>query len=301
MLIIMFILLIVIVFLSIRLFTMSKEIKNINRQLKAYNNFSTEKKIDISLIDRNIETLGAEVNVLIDHYINTHREKIRSDNELKQAVANISHDLRTPLTSIKGYLQMIESANITETQKREYLNIAVERSKYLENLINDFFELSKIESPDYILNNERINITQHVNEILLSFYNSFVKRNIEPVINIQEEELFIFSDRAAVTRVIENLLTNAIRYSKGDILINVKKHNGYVQVSVENSTELTLEENDLELFFERFYIADKSRTSKSTGLGLSIVKSLMNKMNGEIHSSYDGHNLTFTCVWSSVD
>lgn len=301
MLIIMLILLIVIVFLSIRLFTMSKEIKNINRQLKAYNNFSTEKKIDISLIDRNIESLGSEVNVLIDHYINTHREKIRSDNELKQAVANISHDLRTPLTSIKGYLQMIESANITETQKREYLNIAVERSKHLENLINDFFELSKIESPDYILNDERINITQHVNEIVLSFYNSFVKKNIEPVINIQDEELLIFSDRAAVTRVIENLLTNAIRYSKGDILINVKKHNEYVQVSVENSTEPTVEENDLELFFDRFYIADKSRTSKSTGLGLSIVKSLMNKMNGEIHASYDGHKLTFTCVWRAVD
>lgn len=278
-----------------------KELKSIQWQLKQYNSLLTEKKIDVSLNIKNIEMLSAEINKLIDMYVTEHREKVRADNSIRQAIANISHDLRTPLTSIKGYLQMIESKNLNDSEKREYLNTAIERSNHLEKLINDFFELSKIESHDYILNKERINITQLVNETVLSFYNSFTDRNIEPFMNIGSDRIFIFTDRAAVTRVIENLLSNAIRYSDGEISIGVMKENDRVILRIANSTEISGEENNPEMFFDRFYTADKSRTGKSTGLGLSIVKSLMDKMNGDIHAEYDGHKLTFTCEWRTAD
>ena len=301
MLIIILILIIVIVFLSIRLFTISGEIKNINRQLASYNDLKTEKKIDINLIDKHIETLGSEINRLMDHYVNSNREKIRSDNELKKAVANISHDLRTPLTSIKGYLQMIESSNVTEEKRHEYLKIAIERSKHLEHLINDFFELSAIESPDYILNKEQINLTPLINEAVLSFYSSFTDGHIEPAIDIEDGRVFIESDRDAVWRVIENLLSNAIRYSDGEVFIGLKKYGDDAHISIENSTRLTAKEMDLELFFDRFYIADQSRTHQSTGLGLSIVKSLMEKMDGKIKASYEKEKLTLTCIWRLAD
>jgi len=301
MLIIILILIIVIVFLSIRLFTISGEIKNINRQLASYNDLKTEKKIDINLIDKHIETLGSEINRLMDHYVNSNREKIRSDNELKKAVANISHDLRTPLTSIKGYLQMIESSNLTEGKRHEYLSIAIERSKHLEHLINDFFELSTIESPDYKLNEEQINLSQLVNEAVLSFYSSFKDVHIEPGIDIEMGNVFIDSDRDAVWRVLENLLSNAIRYSDGEVSVSLKKHGDYVHISIKNSTRLTAKEMDLELFFDRFYIADQSRTHQSTGLGLPIVKSLMEKMDGKIKASYEKEKLTLTCIWRLAD
>ena len=287
--------------LGIRLFVLKKEIKNISTQLKSYNNFSTGKKIDISLVDKELEKLGAEINTLIGHYISANREKIRSDNELKEGIASISHDLRTPLTSIKGYLQMVKGKDLTKAQQEEYLNIALERSVHLEQLVNDFFELSKIESHDYILNNERINITGLANEMILSFYNSFKEKNIKPAVNISSTPVFIVNDRAAVIRVLENLLSNALKYSEGDIEIGVLKNEGKVTLWVENSTEIIDEADNPELFFDRFYIADKSRTERSTGLGLVVTKSLMDKMDGQIHADYDGTSLKFTCVWPAPD
>lgn len=287
--------------LGIRLFVLKKEIKNISTQLKSYNNFSTGKKIDISLVDKELEKLGTEINKIIGHYISANREKIRSENELKEGIASISHDLRTPLTSIKGYLQMVKSKNLTKVQQEEYLNIALERSVHLEQLVNDFFELSKIESHDYIMNNERINITGLANEMILSFYNNFKEKNIKPAVNVSSTPVFIVNDRAAVIRVLENLLSNALKYSEGDIEIGVLKNEGKVTLWVENSTEIIDEADNPELFFDRFYIADKSRTERSTGLGLAVTKSLMDKMDGQIHADYDGTSLKFTCVWPAPD
>ena len=287
--------------LGIRLFVLKKEIKNISTQLKSYNNFSTGKKIDISLVDKELEKLGTEINKIIGHYVSANREKIRSENELKEGIASISHDLRTPLTSIKGYLQMVKGKDLTKAQQEEYLNIALERSVHLEQLVNDFFELSKIESHDYILNNERINITGLANEMILSFYNSFKEKNIKPAVNISSTPVFIVNDRAAVIRVLENLLSNALKYSEGDIEIGVLKNEGKITLWVENSTEIIDEADNPELFFDRFYIADKSRTERSTGLGLAVTKSLMDKMDGQIHADYDGTSLKFTCVWPAPD
>lgn len=137
-LIIITFLIIVIVYLSIRLFILSKEIKGISQQLSAYNKFSTEKKIDVNLLDKNIEQLGEEINLLMSHYISIKREKIKSEQELKQTVANISHDLRTPLTSIKGYIQVLQKEDIEQTDRKEYFSILKKRASHLEGLINDF-------------------------------------------------------------------------------------------------------------------------------------------------------------------
>ncbi|WP_184282756.1 sensor histidine kinase [Jeotgalicoccus coquinae] len=287
--------------LGIRLFVVKKEIKNISTQLNSYNNFSTGKKMDISLVDRDVETLGSEINTLIDHYVSAKREKISSENELKEGIASISHDLRTPLTSIKGYLQMVKSKDLSKSQREEYLNIALERSVHLEKLVNDFFELSKIESHDYTLRNERINMTEMTNEMVLSFYNGFKEKEVEPDINISSTPVFIMNDRAAVTRVLENLLSNALQYSKGGIGVTVRKNEDKVLLRVENSTEIIDEAHNPELFFDRFYIADKSRTGRSSGLGLAVTKSLMDKMNGRIRAEYDGERLAFTCEWQGAD
>ena len=287
--------------LVLRLFVLKKELKNISSQLKAYNNFSTGKKIDISLIDKQLESLGFEINTLIDHYISTNREKIRSENELKESIANISHDLRTPLTSIKGYLQMVKSKDLLAKEQQEYLNTALERSVHLEKLVNDFFELSKIASGDYVLKQERINITRLTNEMVLSFYSDFTEKGIEPAMNISTGPLFIINDLAAVRRVLENLLSNVLQYAEGDIEIGVRKNRQSIILWVQNSAEITAEANNPEILFDRFYIADKSRTGESTGLGLSVTKSLMDKMNGHIRADYDGDKLTFTCEWPAAD
>ena len=147
----------VIIFL-LRLLSMKKELKNITKQLEDYNMRKTNKKVDITLLDRNIENMATEINNLIALHAQSNIEKKSAEKELKQAVANMSHDLRTPLTSILGYIQLMESPEATEVEKKEYLAIAKDRTKRLQILINDFFELSVIESVDHSLKLESLKI-----------------------------------------------------------------------------------------------------------------------------------------------
>lgn len=287
---------IVAAYLGTRLFIIKKELKNVNQQLDRYNRFDTEKKIDVNLLDKDIEQLGAGVNRLMGHFLKARRDKLRSDNELKQAVANISHDLRTPLTSIKGYIQMAEQADLTEGERREYLTIASARAKRLERLVNDFFELSKIESNDYQLAPETFDLAAHAGEILLGFHTTFKEMDIEPEIELPEREILLEADRSAVTRVLENLIMNAIKYSDGEVTVGAYDAGDAVRVYIVNSAA-ALAAADLERFFDRFYIADKSRMDRSTGLGLSIAKSLMEKMGGRISAGYADGYLRIECGW----
>src|SRR5699024_4468525 len=149
--------------------------KKISKQLQSYNNRKTNKKVDIALLDKDIENLGLEINKLIDLYVTENRERVQFQHEQQQAIANMSHDLRTPLTSILGYIKLAEAKDASEDEKKELLMIAKNRAKRLEALLKDFFELSVIESVDYHLKFERINIRNIALDVLMSFYDRLMK------------------------------------------------------------------------------------------------------------------------------
>lgn len=285
----------VIIFL-IRLLSMKKELKNITKQLEDYNMRKTNKKVDITLLDRNIENMATEINNLIALHAQSNIEKKSAEKELKQAVANMSHDLRTPLTSILGYIQLMESPEATEVEKKEYLAIAKDRTKRLQILINDFFELSVIESVDHSLKLESLKINGIVEEIVINLYNQFNEQQIVPSIEIPKEEINIIGDESAIKRIIENLLVNAIKYLSGSVTISLDKTDIDVNLTISNDVN-DLTENDVELIFDRFYTADKTRSGKGTGLGLSIAKSLMEKMNGELSAELIEGWLYVSCSW----
>ncbi|SFB15559.1 Histidine kinase-, DNA gyrase B-, and HSP90-like ATPase [Lentibacillus halodurans] len=287
-----------VVFLSTRLFSLKNEVKKIGRQVEDYNHQRTNKKIDMALLDQNIEELGAEINYLIDLHVKEKRERIRFENELKQAVANMSHDLRTPLTSILGYIQMAESNEVPEVERKEYISIAKNRAKRLETLLNDFFELSVIESADYQLQSEKFNMKNLTIDVLMRFYDRFNDKNMEPIINMPEHDVFITTDKSAATRVMENLILNAISHSSGNVAVMLEEKESAVRLMVQNEAH-TLTEKDVELLFDRFYMADQSRSGKNTGLGLSIVKSLMEKMNGTITGELKDGQLKIICEWKT--
>ncbi|MFD2193113.1 sensor histidine kinase [Oceanobacillus bengalensis] len=273
--------------------------KKIGRQLQAYNQQKTNKKIDMALLDQSIENLGIEINQLIDMHVKEKRERIRSENELKQTIANMSHDLRTPLTSILGYIQMAESNELPDDERREYVSIAKNRAKRLEALLNDFFELSVIESADYQLKPERFNIKNVTIDVLMSFFDRFNDKDMELIINIPEHNVFITADQSAVTRVIENLISNAIKHSSGNkVTVRLEEKKQVVRLIVQNEAH-ALTEKDVALLFDRFYMADESRSGKNTGLGLSIVKRFMEKMDGNITSELKDGQLLIVCEWLS--
>jgi len=292
--------LVIITFIALtRLFSFKNEVRKIVRQLQLYNNRKTNKKIDITLIDQDIEHLGVEVNRLIDLYVMENRKRVLFEKEQRQAVANMSHDLRTPLTSIIGYIQIANNENLSEVEKEELLAIAFDRAKRLERLLNDFFELSVLESTDYELKLQRINLTKLLTEVLVSFYDRFQEKRLEPTIEGLENNVTIFADHSAVTRVIENLLSNTLKHADGNIMIRLEEQNGVASLMITNDA-LSLTEQDVQHMFDRFYMADQSRSGKSTGLGLSIVKSLMEKMNGSISSKLNDGQLSIICEWKTV-
>lgn len=292
--------LVIITFIALtRLFSFKNEVRKIVKQLQLYNNRKTNKKIDITLIDQDIEHLGVEVNRLIDLYVMENRKRVLFEKEQRQAVANMSHDLRTPLTSIIGYIQIANNENLSEVEKEELLAIAFDRAKRLERLLNDFFELSVLESTDYELKLQRINLTKLLTEVLVSFYDRFQEKRLEPTIEGLENNVTIFADHSAVTRVIENLLSNTLKHADGNIMIRLEEQNGVASLMITNDA-LSLTEQDVQHMFDRFYMADQSRSGKSTGLGLSIVKSLMEKMNGSISSKLNDGQLSIICEWKTV-
>lgn len=273
-----------------------KELKNILNQLKNYNIRKTEKKIDITLLDKDIEKMTIEINNLIDLHALSNIEKKSAERELKQAIANISHDLRTPLTSILGYIQLIEKPEVTDEERKEYLAIAKDRAKRLQILLNDFFELSVIESVDYSLKLGKLGLNSIVEEIVINLYDKFNEQQIVPSIKIPQEQMNIIGDESAIKRVIENLVINAIRYSDGNVSITLERNNTKINLTISNDVK-DITEKDVELFFNRFYTADQTRSGKGTGLGLSIAKALMDKMNGKLSAELKDSWLYVKCSW----
>ena len=283
------------IFLSHLLF-IKKELKNILNQLKNYNIRKTEKKIDITLLDKDIEKMTIEINNLIDLHALSNIEKKSAERELKQAIANISHDLRTPLTSILGYIQLIEKPEMTDEERKEYLAIAKDRAKRLQILLNDFFELSVIESVDHSLKLGKLGLNSIVEEIVINLYDKFNEQQIVPSIKIPQEQMNIIGDESAIKRVIENLVINAIRYSDGNVSITLERNNTKINLTISNDVK-DITEKDVELFFNRFYTADQTRSGNGTGLGLSIAKALMDKMNGKLSAELKDSWLYVKCSW----
>lgn len=288
---------IVAVFVLIRISALKKEVRKISEQLRKYIQHRAGKKIDVALVDRDIEHLSAEINELIELHVIEKRERARHENEQQQTIANMSHDLRTPLTSILGYLQLAESDDVTDSERKEYISIAKRRAQRLEALIHDFFELSVIESADQQLKLKTVNMTTLTMDVLMSFYDRFAETNKVPALDIPEHDIFLISDESAITRVIENLIANALTHSDGDIRVSLKDNGQTVQFVVANVAS-ALTQQDVDRFFDRFYMADQSRSGNNTGLGLSIVKSFMMKMNGTVTGTLENGQLSIRCDWT---
>ncbi|MFJ7980901.1 sensor histidine kinase [Lysinibacillus xylanilyticus] len=286
-------------FILIRFYLLKLELKRVTRQLNQLNNKVISKKIDLTFYDKDLENLAKNINDQIDLTNEAVFEKLRTENEMKQAIANISHDIRTPMTSILGYIQFLESDDINPEKRIKYQENIKNGALRLKVLLDEFFELSTIESADYPLKVENIKLNKLLVEVLIGFYDDFNKAQIEPSILIPEDEIYITGDSSAVKRVIENLVSNAIKHSSGNVTIQLVKNSSSVQLNIMNPAK-ELKKQDLPLLFDRFYKVDQTRTKRSTGLGLFIAKSLMIKMDGNLSAALNGDQLLMKCEWKNI-
>jgi len=282
--------------MCIKLFSYKAQIRDITNQIKDFKERKTNKKINTKINYKNIEELAFEINEYLELYKRNEQEKVVFEDTLKQGIANMSHDLRTPLTSIIGYLKLLKEDAL---DKDEALDIIKNKTNKLNVLINDFFELASIESEDYELDMTKVNLTNIVRDEILSLYEAFENKGLEPKINILDKPIFIMGDKDSLERIIDNLLSNTLKYAEKDIEINLEESNNKAILKISNICT-SIDEEDIIHIFDRFYMADQVRKGQGVGLGLSIVKSLMEKMNGVIISKLEEDKVSIICEWENI-
>lgn len=292
--IIILILSIVIILLISYIFHLKLQIKSIGKQLENISEGKTEKKIDVSLLDKDIEYLAGNINKNINLQKQLRIESLRNEQKLKDSIANISHDLRTPLTSIIGYLQLLEKSKLSEDQ-REKINIIKRKSEILHNLITSFFEITIIENDRMHINLEKINMNNFLSDAMLQNIMPFKEAGIEPIFDLPNTTIFIEGDKIILQRIVQNLISNILKYGSSYVKISLVKKE-HVELCFANKIE-DPKKIDVNLLFEKFYTADKSRSSGSTGLGLSIVKLLAERINAKALAEIKEDILTLKIVF----
>jgi signal transduction histidine kinase len=278
--------------LFIVLFLLNRyNINNIKKELKKIKNIKTNEQLKLVAPNKNIEEMIDEINFILEKSQNDRIAHEKSESELRKQIANISHDLRTPLTSILGYVQLIKDESTSEEEKQEYLDIIEKRSKVLQNLITSFYDLSRLEANEYSLEFKSVNIESVLREIVAAFYNDFIDKGFEVEADLQEKLPTIIADENAVIRIFTNIFQNALKHGCKTMLISQRQENGVIISTFSNRVENFTQE-DLEHVFDRFFTADRMRTGQNTGLGLTIVKKLAESMGHEVSASLEDNVFT---------
>lgn len=276
----------IILLLWFRLFSIKKTAKEIEREFAQRLMTETNTLIDVPYRDKTMRNLADGIN----HQLRKLREERhrfqQGDSELKNAVTNISHDLRTPLTAICGYLDLLKEEEKSEAAAR-YLEQIEDRTEALKQLTEELFKYSVIASTDEIAP-ASIDLRQALEESLLSFYGVIKQKGLDTEISITEKKVERFLDPQGVSRVFSNIINNAIKYSDGDFQVWMGD-DGTITFA---NTAADLDSVSVAKLFDRFYTVETGRNS--TGLGLSIAKLLTERMGGRIYAEYKENMLMIT-------
>lgn len=268
----------------IYLLILRSSIREVAEELEEKLRTDTNTLISISTGDSSVQLLASRINAQLQA-LRKERLKLQTGNdELTTAVTNISHDLRTPLTAICGYLDLLEQEPQSEKSGR-YLAVIRERTDAMRSLTEELFRYSVITATADELDMQAVRLNDILEQSLAGFYGALSARGITPEIRMPEAAVIRELDAAALRRIFDNILSNAVKYSDGDLTIRLRP-DGSVTFSNRASS---LSRVQAERLFDRFYTVETARNS--TGLGLSIAKLLTEKMGGTITAEYESGHL----------
>lgn len=227
-----------------------------------------------------MEELLQEINTNLEAIRKTRIRYEEKERTLQKQIENVSHDLRTPLTSILGFLDLIDENSLSDDD-RESLDVVKRKARSLKKMIAQFYDLSRLTAGDYPLQPEKVDIGRKLRESTLDSYQELKKKNLEVQLDIPKKPVFALADEDALERIFGNLLQNAGRYAESMLKVRLLDGKESVTVVMENDT-VHLDQSEIEALFERFYTADRSRSEGSTGLGLPIAKHLAEEMGGNL-------------------
>lgn len=275
-----------VIVLTIKIYMLKKSITEICDGFEHSLHTDTNVEVSVSSRDKTIRTLAKAINTQLSELRKIKRQYENGDQELKDAITNISHDLRTPLTAIWGYLDLLEKKELPADEKR-YVKQIRNRSEALKQLTEELFRYSVISSTPE-MSYENVDVRRVIEETLISFEGALQEADITPDIQLPANPIWRKLDSTALARIFSNIINNAIKYTDGDFSV-VLDEDGSITFSNTAKLLSTVEVGKL---FDRFYTVDSAR--KSTGLGLSIAKLLTERMKGLIKAEYISDRLYIT-------
>ena len=286
-------------FLILKLVGLYVQIHRITKQLDDFISERTHKILDVSLSDPFLESMAANINRSIYLQEKMRINEVQRERAIRDDIANISHDLRTPLTAMIGYLSLSKEEK-DFLQKSLYIDIALQKAMSLQSLVDNFFEMSYIDSDACQIQLISLDLNKIIRDELLASYCEFENHSITPLIELPEHPVMILGNELAIERIIQNLIANAISYSTGQIEVCLKMKGEGAELIVRNSSHF-ISDQEREKIFDRFYRASTERISGHAGLGLYIAKQLILKQGGSVRSDYKDGMFAIIVYLQSLD
>lgn len=272
------------------LLLMKNQIRGITKELKSNRQESYNKQIRVQLLDADLTELTKECNYNLDYQTDLKRRNQQQEATVKQGISDIAHDLRTPLTVVKGNLQMIEQVGELNERGHKYLEICEAKTEELKTMMDEFFELALLESDDSPVEVNVINLTNVLLEFILQQEILIREHQLEPEIFLPEKTVFVEGNGQLLERIFGNLLGNIFKYGKERFTVRLMEEGETCIVEFSNAIagHPTI---DVEHLFDRSYMADASRSKTGTGLGLYIVKLLAQKQGADVSARMEADEL----------
>lgn len=275
----------VLILLFIKLYVLKKAIKEITNSLDNILSIDTNNIITISSNDKDVKYLTSCLNKELKELRKQRIEYETGNQELKNIITNVSHDMRTPLTAIIGYVDLIKDEKEIDI-KKDYIKIIERKANELKKLTDNLFDFSKAVAIKENMHREKCNLNEILEESLIEFYSILKNKNIHPKINICKEKVYRNVDKILIKRIFENILSNICKYSEGDFKVSLYRDGKTIFTNKTNNLDIV----SIEKIFDRYYTVENGR--KGTGVGLSIAKELTKLNKGKIFAKYKNNYLS---------
>ena len=261
------ILLLICIILILKIYSIKKSIKEIQKSIENILNTDTNNLILIS--DASVKKLAIFLNKELKEMRKQKLQYEYGNQELKRNITNVSHDLRTPLTAIKGYIELLKEESLTQNS-RKYISVINRKTEELTELTEQLFDFAKILDTDMVLTKEKCYLNELLEEVLASYYPIFKEKDIVPEVLICKEKVEKELNKASMIRVFENIFSNVVKYSNGNFKVELKNDGEIIFSNKATSLDATT----VQKIFDRYFSVENAK--ESTGIGLSIANNWLN-------------------------
>lgn len=269
-----------------------RQINHICRQIAFHRQHESNIMITNNIYSKEAKQLVELLNKWIIHERKLTESYNQKEEQIKETISGLSHDIRTPLTSLDGYCQLLATTDDPD-QSQRYLAIMSDRIESLKNLIEELFQYAKlqIQSPELVL--ENIDLNQVIFDTVFSFFDDFSQNDIKPNLELKDYPVFIMGDESSLKRVVQNIVKNTLEHGFQDFTVKLAEAGDLIHLQFSNTAH-NLDQINIDQVFERFYKGDSARQKSSTGLGLAIAKQLIERMNGSMSAEINGNVFTLS-------